>query len=289
MFNNSTSDFFINWIINDFYFFDGHLTAKIQTYKIRKKLNDLEKKKMLVNQLKFSKSIYGIETVARFFFRKKISELNNNELLFCLANIDLFAESDIFNLNQMIEKYLILLNWLNRNNPKLSEKFKDPNTFKITPELPNDINLLQKDSNLDDVNSGIALDLMEFYLKDYMINHLNFTNLMSGGYNIKSSFDINFLKTIIQKFNITGGEKSNKICIIYYMKNDKYYMIGIIYLPFGKEQITIFENKQDKIFYNDFPVNFMVLPILRYTFIEMFDKNKIAILPLTEFLKNSNY
>ncbi|MBP7652419.1 hypothetical protein KA977_03290 [Candidatus Dependentiae bacterium] len=281
--NISTEDVYKNYILKEIYFFDDSLKSRMLISKLRKNLGDLDFKELIINYLKFSESIYGLESIAYFLFNKTITQLSDAELLYCLANINFHVQSNNFKFDLMKEKYLSIVNFVKKYFP---DEFNIGQSENPEPNVKN-INFVQNEGYLNDLDAGISYDLMLYYLKDYLINQKNFINLTNNGYEIFTSFDLSFLKKVIMSLGITGAEKCNKICAIYYQENGNYYMLGILNLPYGRNFIYDTEKLSSTLKYKNNPVTLLVLPILRYSYIDLYNKNNTGVIPVLK-IKNSN-
>ncbi|HPG30447.1 MAG TPA: hypothetical protein PKY81_13650 [bacterium] len=271
-------DAYKNHLLKEIYFLGNTLKSRMMITKLRKNLSDFDFTELIINNLKFSENIYGLETISYYLFNKRFSELNDSEIIYCLANIDFYSQSNILKIDFMKEKYLNLKSFVNK-------KYKDDFVFSdsevLTPEMQ-DIDFKQNEGYLNNLDAGISYELMLYYLKDYLINHKNFIDLSNNGYKIYSSYDLNFLKKILAELGVTGVEKSNKICVVYYNENDANYLLGIINLPYGKKFSGDAEKLGSSMRYNNKPITLLVLPILRYSYIDLYGKNKSGVIPVVK-------
>jgi len=125
--------------------------------------------------------------------------------------------------------------------------------------------------------------MMDYYLKDYLITQKNVINLTSIGFNIYSSFDIVFLKSLIKKINIIFSQETNKIAIVYYSIDANNYIIGILNLPFGNDVTLQIEQLNNNITYKNYPIKIFIEPPVKYSYIEISEQHKIGLIPIHSF------
>jgi len=282
-YNNSVREAYLNYVLKDeIYFYDNSLLSRIQMRRIRKYYAGNNFDELIFNNLKFSKSVYGLTTACYVFFGKSIQTLSIKELLFCIANIDFYGDSDEFDLEKMRERYLDLVE-LVRTTPKYKTILKDSlQSPELEIRLNKSIDFENSDGQLTGLKAGISKHLMKYYLKDYLITQMRYINLMTGGYNINAEYDMEYLIKILNKLGIKATENSNKICIVYYNYQGTNRLLGILNLPFGGEIIERLAELEKSEKYANAPVTFMIMPIMRYSYIELYEKRKNGIIPLVK-------
>ncbi len=287
IYSNTAYDIYLNYLIRQIYFLDDGFFDKIKIMKIRKKLmtNNFDAKSLIINELRFSKEIYGFETASRYFFNKSIDQLNDNELVFCIANIDYYSNADNLPEYILLERYANLKKFIETNSDSAVNTI-----FKFSgKELALDMQLNLKIneqlfSNIStEYKTGVNLEFIKFYVNDYLINQRNYLDLFVGGYSVKTTVDLNFLYQLEKKLNIDAADNSNKICLVSYKdENDSYYLLGIINLPFGLEINSAVAKLANEIKYNNCPVQLEILPIVPLTYIDVYNRRKTGIIPIAK-------